>query len=541
MIKDLMVNERKIGDRLGNDIALYYHKGDTLKSSLIDFSHITQQLTEMFGVYEFEFYFPQAVTEIELFDLNTPVDKNGVLDKHFDDFLRLFPSFLRRHAIWQNKFEHENLSLKELTPLKFIERTVKKNATYKDVVKYLKLAFDHVFHSYTLKGDIVYKLPTLWHHFNDVKQKLINHFKGTFLEQNLDIECFPGEKETMKNPRKWYIESDESVSSSPLENYIPVEVVSPRIPYIKTKELINVMGDFYKKHGIKTTEHTGFHVNIGFNKEVKLDLIKLIILGKEDFDLKQYERSNNEYCLSQFKRILTTENVTKVSKVLEDILKKQVDAFNEEIQRQVISERKYNAININKWLNPYPGLRALLEFRIMGGSGYLPEKTEQAIKNTLTYFYTAFITADEKLYRKEYLTKLYKLIDFLKQRIQADTTPHPKPRNVQDLLELLTELVQLSKKNELSSYEINMVLFPLLDMNPAIISDISETDSKKIVIYVNTIKRNHHLLSIIDQLIEQEKGETILKVLFSDKLNIKKKGYMPFLQWINRLHNQVGE
>ena len=181
-----------------------------------------------------------------------------------------------------------------------------------------------------------------------------------------------------------------------------LEFVSPPMP---VKDLLADLAKVKRwadKTGAYTNDSTGLHINISVpNYSIdKLDYTKLAILMGDEYVLELFGRTGNTYAKSAMDKIKTAlktkpESAAEIMK----LMKKGLDGFATKAIHSGITE-KYTSINTKT---------GYIEFRSPGGD-WLDTKFDK-IENTLMRFTVALNAAiDPEAYRKEYLTKLYKLL-----------------------------------------------------------------------------------------------------------------------------------
>jgi hypothetical protein len=134
-----------------------------------------------------------------------------------------------------------------------------------------------------------------------------------------------------------------------------------------------------------------------------VDYVKLAVLMGDEYVLRQFNRAANSYTESVFRKIAGTENPQIIAQAVDSLKKGLVDQASTALKYTVFSDRgstgKYVSIN---WRGDY------VEFRSMGNT-YLTDRSR--IINTIYRYVRALVSAaTPDMDRKEYLTKLYKII-----------------------------------------------------------------------------------------------------------------------------------
>jgi hypothetical protein len=181
-----------------------------------------------------------------------------------------------------------------------------------------------------------------------------------------------------------------------------LEFVSPPMPIDEMITDFNKVVAWAKKTGCYTNESTGLHINVSvpdFSRE-KLDYVKLALLLGDEYILKEFDREGNTFCKSALKQVKDNirENPDNAKKLLDGMKSGLSDIASKLVHSG--ATHKYTSINTKD---------GYIEFRSPGGD-WLDEDIPK-IENTLLRFVVALDAAvDPQKYRKEYLTKLYKLL-----------------------------------------------------------------------------------------------------------------------------------
>ena len=181
-----------------------------------------------------------------------------------------------------------------------------------------------------------------------------------------------------------------------------LEFVSPPMPIDEMLNDFNKVVAWAKKRGCYTNDSTGLHINVSvpdFSRD-KLDYVKLAILLGDEYVLKEFDREGNTYCKSALKRV--KDNIRSRPEDAKRLLDKMKSGLSDIASKAVHSGAtdKYTSINTKD---------GYIEFRSPGGDWL--DADIPKIENTLLRFVVALDAAvDPQKYRKEYLTKLYKLL-----------------------------------------------------------------------------------------------------------------------------------
>jgi hypothetical protein len=157
-----------------------------------------------------------------------------------------------------------------------------------------------------------------------------------------------------------------------------------------------------KKTGCYTNDSTGLHINVSvpdFSRE-KLDYVKLALLLGDEYVLSEFDREGNTFAKSALKRV--KDNIREKPEEAKQLLDKMKTGLSDIASKIIHSgaTEKYTSINTKD---------GYIEFRSPGGDWL--DADIPKIENTLLRFVVALDAAvDPQKYRKEYLTKLYKLL-----------------------------------------------------------------------------------------------------------------------------------
>jgi len=191
------------------------------------------------------------------------------------------------------------------------------------------------------------------------------------------------------------LEPDDSIDAG-------LEFVSPPMPIDEMLSDFNKVVAWANSRGCYTNDSTGLHINVSvpdFSRE-KLDYVKLALLLGDEYILKEFGRDGNFYCKSALKQV--KDNIREKPEEAKSLLDKMKSGLSDIASKIVHSgaTSKYTSINTKD---------GYIEFRSPGGDWL--DSDIPKIENTLLRFVVALDAAcDPQKYRKEYLTKLYKLL-----------------------------------------------------------------------------------------------------------------------------------
>ena len=204
-----------------------------------------------------------------------------------------------------------------------------------------------------------------------------------------------------RNDTDYIVEPDSSLDPDD-SNDGGLEFISPPMP---VDEMFSDMDKIVKwagRYGCYTNDSTGLHMNIsvpGMSKE-KLDYVKLALLMGDEYVLEKFGRSANTYTKSAMK--IVRDRVRERPEDVEAMLSQMKNHLGDLATKVIHSGEtsKYTSINTKE---------GYAEFRSPGGD-WLNEDLKK-IESTMLRFVVALDAAlDPTKYRKEYLTKLYKLL-----------------------------------------------------------------------------------------------------------------------------------
>jgi hypothetical protein len=181
-----------------------------------------------------------------------------------------------------------------------------------------------------------------------------------------------------------------------------LEFVSPPMPIDEMISDLNKVKEWAGQNGCYTNDSTGLHINISVpNYSIdKLDYVKLAILMGDEYILDLFGRSGNTYAKSAMGKIKTAlKQKPEAAAQIMDLMKQGLDGAATKAIHTGVTD-KYTSINTKT---------GYIEFRSPGGDWL--DANFANIENTLLRFTVALSAAiDPEAYRKEYLTKLYKLL-----------------------------------------------------------------------------------------------------------------------------------
>lgn len=204
-----------------------------------------------------------------------------------------------------------------------------------------------------------------------------------------------------REPNKYVVEPDSSISAD--EGGSGLEFVSPPLPIDEMLSDLQKTIKWAKSNGYYTNSSTGLHMNVSIpGKNVAfMDFVKLALLLGDNYVLEQFGREANSYAKSALDKVKDqVKYYPESAQKLMDEMRKGLGAIASKAIASSDGFGKYTSIN------PKEGY---VEFRSPGGD-WLNEDIGK-LTNTLLRFVVALdASLDPEKYRKEYLKKLYQLL-----------------------------------------------------------------------------------------------------------------------------------
>jgi hypothetical protein len=260
---------------------------------------------------------------------------------------------------------------------------------------------------YQTMSDIQSNFDISWPHYYDINadqtgdmdgQQVADEFSSYMGKPvNYSSRYHGGRRE----PGTYVVEPDGSLEGdNPGDGGL--EFVSPPMPIDEMISDLNKVKAWAGQQGVYTNDSTGLHINISVPDYSidKLDYVKLAILMGDEYILDLFGRSGNTYAKSAMGKIKSAlKQKPDAAAQIMDLMKQGLDGAATKAIHTGITD-KYTSINTKT---------GYIEFRSPGGD-WLDSNFDK-IENTLLRFTVALSAAiDPEAYRKEYLTKLYKLL-----------------------------------------------------------------------------------------------------------------------------------
>lgn len=219
------------------------------------------------------------------------------------------------------------------------------------------------------------------------------------------VEASAGYHTVSRQPGSWVLEPDSSIKTPDDTQYGGLELItpSPPFPIAESLEWMDRVFEWAREYGCITNKSTGFHISVSLAGQTteNIDWIKLVLFLGDQHVLELFHRQANSFTVSAIKRwqeqVRTNPDFPSAAAL--DAMKKGLMTLAGQLVGRP-SQDKYTSVNVKT---------NYVEFRSAGGN-YLAN--QQQIKNTmLRYVRALVIAADPQAEKKEYATKLYKLLN----------------------------------------------------------------------------------------------------------------------------------
>jgi hypothetical protein len=237
------------------------------------------------------------------------------------------------------------------------------------------------------------------------------------LESELGVKAkvSSGYHSARRDDETWIFEPDMSLDADDSDN-MPVEIVSPPMPL---EECLRQMENFFawaESNGAYSNSSTGFHMGVSLPVTGgQVDYVKLALFLGDEYVLRDFGRSGNQYCEAAIKKIRNRVRGNKetVGNALELMKYNLIELAHKSLEINNHGFGKYTSINPQGGVDsthPHKERGAkYIEFRSAGGTNYFEDIDK--LKNTLLRYAKAMsVAANPAAERKEYYKKLYKLI-----------------------------------------------------------------------------------------------------------------------------------
>jgi hypothetical protein len=266
---------------------------------------------------------------------------------------------------------------------------------------------------YTYMSDIPSNFEVQWPYYtsggngeNDIETVAGQFEEAIGRNVNYSSSYHGGERDDSS----YVVEPDGSLTDTRESSDSGLEFISPPLPLSEMISDLAKVKAWADETGCYTNKSTGLHINVsvpGISEE-SLDYVKLAILLGDKYVLEQFGRASNSYCQSSLE--LVKRNAAQRPEDALKIMDKMRSGLNSMAAKAIHSGATAKFVSINN-------KEGYIEFRSPGGD-WLGANFNK-IENTLLRTVVAVDAAiDPQKYRKEYLTKLYKMLE-----VKGETDP----------------------------------------------------------------------------------------------------------------------
>jgi hypothetical protein len=235
------------------------------------------------------------------------------------------------------------------------------------------------------------------------------------LEQELGVKTkvSGGYHSASRDEETWIFEPDSSLDADDSDN-MPIEIVSPPMPLEQCLDLMPKFFEWAESNGAYSNSSTGFHMGVSLPYAGgSVDYLKLALFLGDEYVLNEFGRSANRYAEAAMKKIRQKVKGSDVSGAMELMRYNLLELAQKQLEINNHGFGKYTSIN------PQGGVDSTrpekerpakyIEFRSAGGSNYF-EDVEKLQNTLLRYARAMSIASSPSAERREYYTKLYKLL-----------------------------------------------------------------------------------------------------------------------------------
>lgn len=206
-----------------------------------------------------------------------------------------------------------------------------------------------------------------------------------------------------RTPGTYSVEPDGSLDDPKSDEDYGLEFISPPQPVSEMIKDFHNVKEWADQNYCYTNSSTGLHINVSIDAtdQANLDYVKLAILLGDYHVLEQFNRVGSAMCRSSVYAV-TKAIETGSNSLIPEILDQMRQGLNHAASKLIMSKSHEKYFSINTQSN-------YVEFRAPGGD-WLNEHAGK-IEPTLLRMVVALDAAyDPQKYRREYLTKLYKMM-----------------------------------------------------------------------------------------------------------------------------------
>lgn len=234
----------------------------------------------------------------------------------------------------------------------------------------------------------------------------------------IDVRVSSGYHHAERNDSSYIIEPDGSLEPDDPEEHGSAEVISPPMPLDQMIDHVKKVIQWSKSYGGYTNKKCGLHVGVSLPDMSKVDYVKLALLMGDEYVLKTFGREMNTYCESVFKKIAGNRNEQTIAQAIDALKTGMIGVASTALKYSVFKStgttEKFVSAN---WKNQY------IEFRSMGGD-YL-DNIDKIVNTVYRYVRALVSAADPEMDRKEYISKLYKLVQKANEDLAAPDSIEP--------------------------------------------------------------------------------------------------------------------
>lgn len=329
----------------------------------------------------------------------------------------------------------------------------------------------------------------------DAEYKKSASVVASTLEKTMDasVVIFNDYHERPKNFDNWYIEPDGSLD--PNDNDGAIEIVTPPMP---AEQALTVLKSFYamaKKLKLYTSSDngTGLHINVSIPQTV--DVLKLAVFLGDQYVLKLFEREDSEFAISALERLRSGAKPSIAYSQKRDRRRKNPANPGQVHQRSSINLQALAKLANNITSEHFSSISRggdYISFRHSGGD-YLNDY-DSVLKVIGRFVQAMIIASDPEMYKKEYMTKLVKLIGSPQSQTGARLQDFNKVKQVIDSIKKhglpVLEVDLLYKPKANTTDEIKHTIIQNVQMNSFGVFELFNTATCEIVPNSQSAKAN---------------------------------------------------
>lgn len=257
-------------------------------------------------------------------------------------------------------------------------------------------------------SDIAERFSLSWPYMIDTgSEEGYNEYNAEQLADDLSRElgvrtkASGGYHSTRRDSETWIFEPDSSLDPDDPQD-MAVEIISPPMPLSQAIEILPKFFAWAKSNNAYSNRSTGFHMSVSMPDHDlnKLDYTKLALLLGDQYVLKQFGRSVNQYARSALDKIRDQAHSPDVASQAMEKMREHMGQFAGQLLSRSTGFGKYVSINPKD---------KYVEFRGAGGTEYMEDLNR--LQNTLMRYAQALSSAmDPEADKTEYARKLYKLL-----------------------------------------------------------------------------------------------------------------------------------